>query len=115
MSVTVTLSTAPGYVTRGNKFTSKTIDIFGPSLGKETLSLVSTVPDIKAAVGRFGAKLRTQHLDASFYVFVHLAKGCRKPNGFDAASNNNGFGQNDFMHVKDEAGNKVRTEPAETA
>jgi len=64
------------------------------------------VPDIKAAVARFGAKVRAEHPEASFYVSVRLAKGSRKPNGYDAASNRNGFGQDDFLRVEDK-----RTKP----
>ena len=101
MPVTVTLATVPGKLTREDSYTSKTIELFGPSLAAETLTAVSTVPDIKAAVGRFGAKVRAAHPDASFYVSVRLARGQRKPNGYDAAACRNGFGQDDFMHVED--------------
>lgn len=101
MPVTVTLSTVPGTLTRERGYTSKTIELFGPSLAMETIGTVSTVPDIKAAVARFGGEVRAEHPDASFYVLVRLAKGHRKPNGYDAASKHNGFGQDDFMHVKD--------------
>ena len=101
MPVTVALATVPGKLTREDSYTSKTIELFGPSLAAETLTAVSTVPDIKAAVARFGAKVRAAHPDASFYVLVRLAKGHRKPNGYDAAARRNGFGQDDFMHVED--------------
>ena len=72
----------------------------GKSLASQTLTAISTVPDIKAAVAQFGAKVRAGHPGASFYVSVRLAKGNRKPNGYDAASNRNGFGQDDFLHVE---------------
>ena len=101
MPVTITLSTMPGTLTRERGYTSKTIELFGPSLGAVTLGSVSTVADIKAAVARFGARMRAEHPDASFYISVRLAKGCRKPNGYDVASNRNGFGQDDFLHVED--------------
>ena len=101
MPVTITLSTVPGKLTREDGYTSKTVELFGPSLAAETLTAVSTVSDIKAAVGRFGAKVRAAHPDASFYVLVRLARGHRKPNGYDAAASRNGFGQDDFMHVED--------------
>ena len=74
---------------------------------RQERAAVSTVPDIKAAVARFGAKVRAAHPDASFYVSVRLAKGHRKPNGYDAAARRNGFGQDDFMRVEDR-----RTQPA---
>ena len=107
MPVTVTLATVPGKLTREDSYSSKTIELFGLSLAAETLTAVSTVPDIKAAVARFGAKVRAAHPDASFYVSVRLAKGHRKPNGYDAAARRNGFGQDDFMRVEDR-----RTQPA---
>lgn len=100
MPVTVTLSTVPGTLTRERGYTSKTIELFGPSLATETTGAVSTVPDIKAAVACFGAKVRAAHPNASFYISVRLAKGNRKPNGFDAAANRNGFGQDEFLHVE---------------
>lgn len=101
MPVTITLSTVPGKLTREDGYTSKTVELFGPSLAAETLTAVSTVPDIKAAVARFGAKVRAAHPDASFYVSVRLARGHRKPNGYDDAASRNGFGQDDFMRVED--------------
>ena len=107
MPVTITLSTVPGKLTREDSYTSKTVELFGPSLAAETLTAVSTVPDIKVAVALFGAEVRAVHPDASFYVSVRLAKGHRKPNGYDAAARCNGFGQDDFMRVEDR-----RTQPA---
>lgn len=107
MAVTVTLSTLPGSLTREDRCTSKTIELFGKSLGKESLPAIRSVADIKAAVAAFGAKTRAEHPDASFYVSVSLAKGCRKPGGYDDATRTNGFGQDDFMLVTDK-----RTKPA---
>ena len=57
--------------------------------------------EIRTAVARFGARIRAGHPEASFYVSVRLAKGQRKPNGYDAASRRNGLGQENFMHVTD--------------
>lgn len=101
MSVTITLSTVPGKLTREDGTTSKTVELFGSSLAAETLTGISTVPDIKAAVARFDTKVRAAHPDASFYVLVRLTKGHRKPNGYDAAASRNGFGQDDVLHVED--------------
>lgn len=99
MPVTVTLSTAPATMTREKWGITMSLDLFGPSLGSETLPAVSTVAEIKAAVARFGGQVRAAHPDASFYVSVRLAKGQRKPNGFDAACRGNGLGQEDFIHA----------------
>lgn len=120
MPVTVTLSTVPGKLTCERGYTSKTIELFGPSLAMEAGVPASAVPDIAAGVERFGARVRAEHHrlrfpggmsakligGASFYVLVRLAKGHRKPNGFDAASKHNGFGQDDFLHVEEQ-----RTKP----
>ena len=107
MPVTVTLSTAPATATRERFGTTMSLDLFGPSLGTETLPAVSSVAEIKAAVARFGARVRAEHPEASFYVSVRLARGQRKPNGYDASSRGNGFGQEDFIRVTDQ-----RAEPA---
>ena len=107
MPVTVTLSTTPATAARERYGTTLTLDLFGPSLSAETLPAVSNVAEIKAAVARFGAKVRAAHPEASFYVSVSLARGSRKPNGYDAASRGNGLGQEAFVRVTDR-----RTEPA---
>ena len=99
MAVTITLSTVPGTMNQEDYGTSKTLELLGPSLGTETLPALLTVADIRAAVARFGARIRAEHPKASFWVSVSLAKGNRKPNGYDASSRGNGLGQEDFMHV----------------
>jgi len=101
MPVTITLSTVPGKLTRERGYTTKTIELFGPSLATETVPAVGNVAQIKQAVARFGAKVRADHPKESFYVSVRLQKGVRKPNGYDAASSRNGFGQDDFLHVEE--------------
>ncbi len=106
MAVTVTLSTTPATAAREKHGTSMSLDLFGPSLGAETLPAVSNVAEIKAAVARFGAKVRAAHPEASFYVSVSLARGSRKPNGYDAARRGNGLGQEEFVRVTDR-----RTDP----
>ncbi len=106
MAVTVTLSTVPATAAREKYGTTMSLDLFGPSLGAETLPAVSKVIEIKSAVARFGAKVRAAHPEASFYVSVSLAKGSRKPNGYDAARRGNELGQENFVRVTD-----GRTEP----
>jgi len=106
MAVTLTLSTPPATAAREKHGTSMSLDLFGPSLGAETLRAVSTVAEVKGAVARFGAKIRAAHPEASFYVSVSLAKGSRKPNGYDAARRGNGLGQEEFVRITDR-----RTDP----
>jgi hypothetical protein len=40
MPVTITLSTVPGKLTRERGYTTKTIELFGPSLAIETLPAI---------------------------------------------------------------------------
>jgi len=101
MAFTVTLSTVPATAAREKYGTTMSLDLFGPSLGAETLPAVSTVAEIRTAVARFGAKIRAAHPEVSFYVSVSLAKGSRKPNGYDAARRGNGLGQENFVRVTD--------------
>ena len=101
MPVTVTLTTVPGHKTLEDYGTSQTISIMGASLGHETLPALANVAEIRTAIARFGDRIRAGHPEASFYVSVRLAKGQRKPNGYDAASRRNGLGQENFMHVTD--------------
>ena len=106
MAVTVTLSTVPATAAREKYGTTMSLDLFGPSLDAEILRAVSNVAEIKAAIARFGAKVRAAHPEASFYVSVSLARGSRKPNGYDAARRGNGLGQEEFVRVTDR-----RTDP----
>ena len=47
--------------------------------------------------------MRADHPEGSFYGSVRLARGHRKPKGYDDATRSNGFGQDDFLHVEDGA------------
>ena len=107
MAVTITLSTIPGTKTLDDYGSSTTMHLLEPSLETETLTAVPSVAGIRAAIAQFGAQVRAEHPQASFYVSVSLARGHRKPNGFDAASRGNGLGQEDFLRVTDN-----RTKPA---
>ena len=103
MAVTITLFTLPGRLTRARGYTLKTVEMFGESLDSDTLTAIASVADIRAAVARFGKKVRASHPEASFYVSVRLARGHRKPKGYDDATRSNGFGQDDFLHTEDGA------------
>ena len=106
MPATINLRTIPGSIERGDRYDAKTLDLFGPSLGQESVA-VATVADLRIAVQACAACLRAAHPDASFMVSVSLRKGDRKPNGYDTGSFNNGFGQEDHLRVTDK-----RTAPA---
>ncbi len=45
----------------------------------------------------FGERVAGQHPERSFLVLVSVAKGSRKPGGFDAADKRDGFGQDHWM------------------
>ena len=100
MPATIILRTVPGSIERGDRYDAKALDLFGPSLGQESVA-VATVADVRAAVQAFGIRLRTAHPDASFMVSVSVRKGDRKPRGYDEATRSNGFGQDDRLHVVD--------------
>ena len=100
MPATITLRTIPGCIERGDHCNATVLEPFGPSLGQVSAG-VATVADVGTAVQAFGAHIRTAHPDASFLVSVSVRKGDRKPNGYVKAALNNGFGQEDFLHVVD--------------
>ncbi len=106
MPVTITLSTIPGSIERCDGYSTRTMQLLGPSLGREAVA-VATVTDIRTAVQAFGQRVRAVHPDASFMISVSMRKGDRKPRGFDAAYASNGFGEEDFMLAVDK-----RTKPA---
>jgi murein tripeptide amidase MpaA len=95
MPCTITLSTIPG---RKTPF-GMTLALMGKSLDRKTIEVVSTVNDIKSAVADFGKSVHQAHPNESFYISVSIAKGCRKPNGYDAATKNDGLGQATYMKM----------------
>ena len=118
MPATINLRTIPGSIERGDRYDAKTLELFGPSLGQDSVT-VATVANVHAAVQAFGARMRAAHPDASFMVSVSVRKGDRKPNGFDAGSLHNGFGQEDHLRVVGKrsalAAEPARTDAAATA
>lgn len=58
---------------------------------------IARLDDITCAVAAFGGDLRKADPEASFMISVNVAKGQRKPRGFDAADKANEFGQNAFL------------------
>jgi len=95
MPCTITLSTIPG---RKTPF-GKTLALMGKSLDRKTVEVISTVSDIRSAVADFGRAVHEAHPKESFYISVLIAKGCRKPSGYDAACKNDGLGQETYMQM----------------
>ena len=108
MPATITLTTMPGSIERHDAYSTLSVEVSGPSLGREDVA-VATVEDVRAAVKRFGERVRATHPHASFLISITVRKGDRKPRGFDAARRANGFGQQDHMHTVDERSAAART------
>jgi hypothetical protein len=58
---------------------------------------IARLDDITCAVAAFGGDLRKADPEPSFTISVNLAKGQRKPPGFDAAHKADAFGQHAFL------------------
>ena len=98
MPTPITLTTVPGTLEQGRGYVMKTVDLFGPSLDTDRITVQRTA-DIAPAVRRFGERVRAVHPDASFKVLLRIAKGERKPSGYDAAQKTGAFGQDAFMRM----------------
>ena len=104
MPVTIKLTTMPATKEQHRGYMTTTINLFGPSLGLEQVTVQRT-DQVAAAVRAFGERVRAEHPDASFKILLRVAKGQRKPPGFDAAAKVGAFGTDAFMHiVEDRAG-----------
>jgi len=93
MACTITLSTILGWTTDHGII----LELMGTCLARKTITVVSTVNDIRAAVADFGKEVHAANPEASFYVSVSIAKGSRKPNGYDAANNAKALRQQTYM------------------
>ncbi|MEO8716536.1 MAG: hypothetical protein ABI369_16145 [Acetobacteraceae bacterium] len=98
MPTTITLTTFPGTLEEGPGYVTRTIDLFGPSLGSERITVRRT-DEVARAVERFGERIRTECPDASFTIHIRIAKGDRKPAGFDVAKKAGSLGQDAFMRT----------------
>lgn len=97
---TITLTALPGHheQTPGRPCTATVIEVLGTALGRTRVE-AKTLDQIRAAVQAFGQGVAAQHPGQSFSVSIWIAKGSRKPNGFDAASRSNGLGQEAWMQT----------------
>jgi len=100
MPATLTLSTMPGSIEHNDGYSCHKFDLFGGSLGRESV-VIATVVDVCTAVRRFGDRMRADHPDTSFAISVTFKNGDRKPRDFDDTRKNGGLGQHAFMHVVD--------------
>ena len=115
MAATITLTAVPGHIEQHAGYRAKTVEIWGRELTRTTMP-ARTVGEVREAVRAFGSAIRARQPDASFAILVGVRRGDRKPAGFDAAQRGNGFGQDDFLHVRGERPAQANTpEPAEAA
>ncbi len=81
----------PGYAS-----TATVIEIMGTCLGR-TRAEAKTLDQIRALIKAFGEGVAAEHPDKSFMVSVGVAKGSRKPAGFNAANKRDGLGELAWM------------------
>ena len=97
-------------------------DSFGTSIISQPMQRLGTsqriearnIAEISAAVAGFGKQLAAEHPDASFSIAVLIARGGRKPNGFDDANRRGALGTEAWVQLRDRDGNKL-LEPADAA
>ena len=95
---TITLMAVPAryeqHATRS--YIMKVIEFLGACLGRSDRE-AKNLGEIRTLVTCFGQGVAAQHSGQSITVLVGMARGSRKPNGFDAARYNNGLGQEIWM------------------
>jgi hypothetical protein len=105
MSTAIRL-TMPRTIRKGRHFDAFVLDLFGPSLGEEDIS-IRKPDEVAPAVRAFGERIRAAHPDASFKINVTIQKGQRKPPGYDAAKAAGDFKDCAFMHLETEDGKPI--------
>jgi hypothetical protein len=96
----------PGTIRKSRHFDALVLDLFGPSLGQEDIS-IRKPGEVAPAVRAFGERIRTAHPDASFKINVTVRKGQRKPPGYDAAEAAGDFNDRAFMRLETEDGKPI--------
>ena len=101
-----TLSACPAWRSRdslGTSIISTPMQRLGTSQRIEARNLA----EISTAVAGFGKQLAAEHPDASFSIAVLIARGGRKPNGFDTAYRDGALGTEAWLELRDRDGNKL--------
>lgn len=98
------LTALPGHHehTNGQAYTVTVVELLGDVLGRARIE-AKTVGEIAAHVRQFGDSVAARLPDTSFMVSVSIARGCRKPRGFDDANRRNGLGQQAWMKTIEKA------------
>ena len=107
----ITLTIMPGHREKSPGYAGKVLELFGPALGRETVSVEPKVTAI-AAVTDLSKRMHEANPDASFQVLVSLRRGQRKPNGFNSALIRNGFGQDNYLRLVSEPADHDAQPPA---
>ena len=76
-------------------------------LGTSQRMEARNLAEISTAVAGFGKQLAAEHPDASFSIAVLIARGGRKPNGFDNAYRGGALGTEAWVQLRDRDGNKL--------
>ncbi len=80
----------------GYPYKTTVLELLGTSLGRIRVE-AKTLIEIAALVKTFGDGVAKQHPETSFMVSIGIAKGSRKPNGFDDADRRHQLGQETWM------------------
>lgn len=99
MPTTIRLSTTPGVIRNASGYAMLVLDLFGPSMAHRDVTVRRT-DEIAPVVQAFGEYVRAAHPEASFKIDVLVAKGQRKPPGFDAARKSGAFGDVAFLRTE---------------
>jgi hypothetical protein len=99
MPCAIMLRAIPGHFEDGPGYRSRVLEILGDVYGERSIPAAANLADIAKAVKAFGQDISAVRPGVSFQIMVSIRKGSRKPNGFDAADHENGFGQDDYMKV----------------
>ncbi len=80
----------------GRPYKITVVELLGTSLGRIRVE-AKTLIEIAGLVKTFGDEVAKQHPEASFMVSISVAKGSRKPNGFDDADRRHQLGHDTWM------------------
>ena len=108
---TFTLSACPAWRSRDSLGTS-IISLPMQRLGTSQRIEARNLAEIGTAVAGFGKQLAAEHPDASFSIAVLIARGSRKPNGFDDAYRRGALGTEAWVQLRDRDGNMLPDEPS---
>ena len=106
---TISMTALPGHHAQetGRPYKMTVIEVMGTCLGRSRAE-AKNLDQVRALVRVFGEDVAARHPGVSFMVSVCVAKGSRKPAGFDAANRRNGLGEESWMKTVEKAD---RTDP----